>query len=1062
MYKNLTRKSLAFGAGLALVASGLAAAPAVAATGDVTLVPTTGTGTTAFATDTFSLTNTAKTAGGLVVNTLAFRVDNPDQNQLRFVLAQGSNTAKIFGYKKSGEKVTVITSDNATRNITVDFKELEITSVVIHSLGGAVPSETLTVALDERDIVESAQAGTADPFEYGDLLTSTSISVQSWVEVQVTADYSTVDPEYASEIVNITFVDPSSVSVISKIERFEQGNADTGFTVATVAVDHYLDLNTSEFTTQADVGEEIDGVVIVGGETVLVDTTSSGENGFYIVTDTTTDASARTVASTAVFALIKKGDTNAGKVIVGAGNGVAFSEHSASGAMDAYNAGGDNRLGGSIDFSNSAVNLAQVDLTKWRASVTASNTDDMGYFSGANLRVVTPAGQTAATRDGLGRLIVQLPVSDLSADQGVTYSFTLKHSGDTLAPIIEFNSPGYQVIAAPTHAADQIKATPTSSIDASLGTVFSSGFPVAIRNGVATVTYKSQIMASAQAEEVANVPVMAVVTAGANLPKAATLTVSGTTESITRSQTKVVNGVTDSKGNWSVSVTSSDTSSAGSAYTIEFFVLDDAGTDVWTSVDGTSNTALYKADYSAGSLATGGFTANATVLSGAKPTVTFSVEDQFGQPLSASASGTAYSVELKAPVKTDLEQFASVVGGKVTFTIDNFLKAGESSVLTAKLYTGTSSSPSYVSTATLFVTLYNANTVAGVNAPAEVVGVVVTYDDFITGTASATNVAPTDGSTDGTVEDFVVSGTIVDSNGAGVPGAPVTLSGTGFQFVKNGGTVYSIDSISFAANEAGAFSVRGWTHVASAVGNVVTVTSGDKTSTIKVKSAIPAGNGSTSVANLKFSWDFPASVAVNTTYAVTATLADKWGNPLSGASLGFTGFAAAQFNASSTEVLKTTDKNGQATVFLRSLKDVTGLAAVGATFKAYDLNGTTNDLTTLPGVVLTDVVGTVWDESLWSNTLESRFSFLTSVEEATAGQKVNAGSFKGYVALYALGYEGQRMSAKVGNDWVIVPSIPARTNDLFRAVEFVGAGVEISVRLYIDRVLVATIPLLTK
>jgi hypothetical protein len=54
------------------------------------------------------------------------------------------------------------------------------------------------------------------------------------------------------------------------------------------------------------------------------------------------------------------------------------------------------------------------------------------------------------------------------------------------------------------------------------------------------------------------------------------------------------------------------------------------------------------------------------------------------------------------------------------------------------------------------------------------------------------------------------------------------------------------------------------------------------------------------------------------------------------------------------------------------------------------------------------------------------------------------------------------MSAKVGNDWVVVPSIPASTNDLFRAVKFVGAGVEISVHIYIDRALVATIPLLTK
>ena len=77
-------------------------------------------------------------------------------------------------------------------------------------------------------------------------------------------------------------------------------------------------------------------------------------------------------------------------------------------------------------------------------------------------------------------------------------------------------------------------------------------------------------------------------------------------------------------------------------------------------------------------------------------------------------------------------------------------------------------------------------------------------------------------------------------------------------------------------------------------------------------------------------------------------------------------------------------------------------------------------------------------------------------------QKVNAGSFKGYVAVYAKGYEGHRLSAKVGKDWVIVPSIPAAANDLYRHVEFTGAGVDVAVRIYIDRVLVDTINLTTK
>ena len=76
--------------------------------------------------------------------------------------------------------------------------------------------------------------------------------------------------------------------------------------------------------------------------------------------------------------------------------------------------------------------------------------------------------------------------------------------------------------------------------------------------------------------------------------------------------------------------------------------------------------------------------------------------------------------------------------------------------------------------------------------------------------------------------------------------------------------------------------------------------------------------------------------------------------------------------------------------------------------------------------------------------------------------KVNAGSFKGYVAIYARGHEGNRLTAKVGKDWVIVPSIPAATGDLFRVVEFTGAGYEIRVRIYIDRVLIETIDLTTK
>ncbi|MEZ7827277.1 MAG: InlB B-repeat-containing protein, partial [Aquiluna sp.] len=77
-------------------------------------------------------------------------------------------------------------------------------------------------------------------------------------------------------------------------------------------------------------------------------------------------------------------------------------------------------------------------------------------------------------------------------------------------------------------------------------------------------------------------------------------------------------------------------------------------------------------------------------------------------------------------------------------------------------------------------------------------------------------------------------------------------------------------------------------------------------------------------------------------------------------------------------------------------------------------------------------------------------------------QKVNALSFKGFVALFVKGYEGQRLSAKVGKDWVVVPSIAAADSNLFRRLESVGSGVDCSVRMYIDYALIDTINLTTK
>jgi hypothetical protein len=498
----------------------------------------------------------------------------------------------------------------------------------------------------------------------------------------------------------------------------------------------------------------------------------------------------------------------------------------------------------------------------------------------------------------------------------------------------------------------------------------------------------------------------------------------------------VVNGLTNSDGEWDVTVTSSDTSSAGAAYTVQFYVLDGAGTDVFRTATGVStDDAIYNVDYAAAGLAeTNAFTADSTVLSGANVTVAFSVVDQFGEPMSSSSTGKAYSVELRAPNKTNLDLSAAVVGGTASFTFANFVGVGASDVLTAKLYTGTATAPTYVTNQSVQMTLYNTNAVAGVNATDSDVSVTVVYEDFITGLASSTNVAPT-------ATALALVGSVVDSNGAGIPGAPVTLSGSGFQFLKTGGTSYAVDSITLNTDAAGVWSVDMWTHSSSTTGkdNLITVASGALTTSIEVIAAVPTAM---SAGNMRISWNLPSNPVYNTTYAVTGTVTDVWGNPVTGIDLTFAGEAAAQFNSLAT-VTKRSNASGQATVYLRSLKDVSGLAAVSLTAAAGSL--TVSNIAN----VLTDVKTTSWDESTWTNPVVAEITFLTSEVVVSADQKVNVGSFKGYVALYAKGYEGQKMSAIVAGKWIVVESL---ASDFERVVRFTGAGYTITTKLYIDGV----------
>jgi protocatechuate 3,4-dioxygenase beta subunit len=722
-----------------------------------------------------------------------------------------------------------------------------------------------------------------------------------------------------------------------------------------------------------------------------------------------------------------------------------------------------------IEF-NKPINLEMFNRAEWTVDIT---TGELPTFANDIDLVdeidVAGYGAAAVNADNFGRYVF---VTDQAIGAGTTYTVNVHSELAEEATGVErwFSSTGYSISEGYTVATDveMLPAiTDTADVDfdgaAGTGTTFATA---SIRAGVKAVTYEAELTAANGDElEVASVPMLAVITNGSFMPTGSSISVSGNAVAMTAAnQVRHVTGFSDADGDFRVTVTSA-VANKNESYIVEFYVLNNGNFEN----DGLAGeTSRIEASYTAADAGATSLTAVNSVVAGEEVTVSFTITDQFGEAISATAAGKALSISLAAPSTDNLNESEAVpASGEVSFSFTNYLTVGGSDLLTATLYTGTASDPTVVDTAV--VTLYNTGATGAIQVPETLTGV-ITYVDFVPNgeKVSAANPDP--------VNDIVFTGTIVDANGVGIPAAVVTISAPGMQIQD--GTRYYNDTRTTNADAAGVFSVNLNAHIVNTTGATVTATTADgKTASTLVKTYLPSGagnivgdNATLNGNNLQLTVDMPANIVMNQTYAVTAKLTDKWGNPVktSDNAVDFLGTGSIQVNGQNIVVPKDFDKNGEALVYIRSVKDIAGPGTLDVTIEDADytsFNGTAVLTTTVLDFgtqATTDVVTTDWNETLFESSFSKVVEVLESAADIVTAQKVNAGSFKGYVALYAKGYEGQRMSAKVGNDWVIVPSVPAATNDLFRAVEFVGAGVDISVRIYIDRVLVATIPLLTK
>ena len=206
MQNNLRNRSVALASTFALALTGIVATdPAASAASAVTLAPTSGTNTGAFTTDQFDMNITLPIT--LDAPTLAIQIDNPDKESIAIDLSTDTtNDVSFFirAFTATGVEVS-LAADRVS--FTGDGAESVDTSRKAFVATGV--SARTEIQFDD------AEYGDGD---YGD------ITVQTWVEVEPTADYTTIDAN-ASEAATISWYDPKGVAVIPSIERFVE---DTG------------------------------------------------------------------------------------------------------------------------------------------------------------------------------------------------------------------------------------------------------------------------------------------------------------------------------------------------------------------------------------------------------------------------------------------------------------------------------------------------------------------------------------------------------------------------------------------------------------------------------------------------------------------------------------------------------------------------------------------------------------------------------------------------------------------------------------------------------------------
>lgn len=403
------------------------------------------------------------------------------------------------------------------------------------------------------------------------------------------------------------------------------------------------------------------------------------------------------------------------------------------------------------------------------------------------------------------------------------------------------------------------------------------------------------------------------------------------------------------------------------------------------------------------------------VVKGASANLSWAVLDNFGAPLSGD-----YRLYLTGGVTAS----AAVSAGQASFTVT----PAATTTYNAQLQAYNASSLAYADVSAAASDSHTV-TVGASNAAAAVTLIASSASNLVINDSALSAVDARLGATAPTLNTgnrATLSGQVTDVNGIATYGV-VTLSAPNVMFKV--GDVYTLGSATVQTSATGAY------------GDVVVYsnTTGKVTVSATVGSASKdlglAYLAAADTAGAKWVITAPSNVLPGSTAQFKAQLLDTWSNPVK--------------VTTTSKIALTYTGPGFVTASLPNTTDATGMLSFSVLFGTAD-TGTATVTFAYDG----DATATTTTD----NVAATATTTIGAAAAPASDQKLTVGSFKGFVAIYALNYTGQKLSAKVAGKWLVVNELTR----FQRVVRNTGAGYTIKVDLHIDGVFVRSETVVTK